>query len=200
MAVADGFHPMNLPIAVKWSFSTSIHIFKLWVSNSEDKLWIVYSREFWRPGTVNAMRRSVNVYSVPWLNEKTLFLITCLSYSKFSLNQRVLHAMFSNTLLIVDEFSLDDRNLNRLCQNHMHCLKLQPIQVSSKSNSHVCRYFISDEKLAALGWREKTSWEDGLKKTIDWYLNTDMESYWKAADIQTALQPHPTDASTSRQF
>jgi len=32
------------------------------------------------------------------------------------------------------------------------------------------RYFISDDKLQALGWKERTQWKDGLSKTIDWYL------------------------------
>ncbi len=53
------------------------------------------------------------------------------------------------------------------------------------------RYFISDEKLAALGWAEKTSWEEGLAKTIEWYTGKDIESYWAADDIEKALQPHP---------
>jgi UDP-glucose 4,6-dehydratase len=30
------------------------------------------------------------------------------------------------------------------------------------------RYFICDNKLKILGWKERTSWEDGLQRTIDW--------------------------------
>lgn len=30
------------------------------------------------------------------------------------------------------------------------------------------RYYIGSSKLGSLGWRERTSWEDGLRKTIDW--------------------------------
>ena len=30
------------------------------------------------------------------------------------------------------------------------------------------RYYIGSSKLAELGWKERTSWEDGLKKTVDW--------------------------------
>ncbi len=52
------------------------------------------------------------------------------------------------------------------------------------------RYYIGSDKLAALGWSEKTTWEDGLKKTIDWYLNTKINEYW-IGDVDTALQPHP---------
>lgn len=32
------------------------------------------------------------------------------------------------------------------------------------------RYYICDNKLNALGWAESTPWEEGLKKTVDWYL------------------------------
>lgn len=52
------------------------------------------------------------------------------------------------------------------------------------------RYYIGCEKLRALGWTEKTSWEEGLKKTIEWYVSTKCDQYWKG-DIEAALQPHP---------
>lgn len=49
------------------------------------------------------------------------------------------------------------------------------------------RYYLDDTKLLNLGWSERTKWEDGLKKTLDWYKkNTD---YW--GDISGALLPHP---------
>jgi len=32
------------------------------------------------------------------------------------------------------------------------------------------RYTIDNSKLTALGWKESTSWEDGLKETVDWYI------------------------------
>ncbi len=31
------------------------------------------------------------------------------------------------------------------------------------------RYFICDAKLAALGWQERTPWEQGLAETLAWY-------------------------------
>lgn len=52
------------------------------------------------------------------------------------------------------------------------------------------RYYIGCDKLQALGWHERTSWEEGLKKTVDWYLATKCDDYWKG-DIDQALQPHP---------
>jgi nucleoside-diphosphate-sugar epimerase len=30
------------------------------------------------------------------------------------------------------------------------------------------RYYIGSSKLGALGWVERTSWEEGLQRTIDW--------------------------------
>lgn len=38
---------------------------------------------------------------------------------------------------------------------------------------------------------EKTGWEEGLKKTIEWYLKTPVADYWRS-DIEGALQAHPT--------
>lgn len=52
------------------------------------------------------------------------------------------------------------------------------------------RYYIGSDKLATLGWVERTSWEDGLKRTIDWYLGTKISEYW-IGDVEGALQPHP---------
>ncbi|PNH06230.1 putative rhamnose biosynthetic enzyme 1 [Tetrabaena socialis] len=53
------------------------------------------------------------------------------------------------------------------------------------------RYYIGSSKLAGLGWKESTGWEEGLKKTIDWYMGLkNMETYW-AGDVEMALKPHP---------
>lgn len=49
------------------------------------------------------------------------------------------------------------------------------------------RYFLDDQKLKDLGWAERTAWEDGLRKTIDWY--TSNPDYW--GDVSGALLPHP---------
>ncbi|CAN8304955.1 unnamed protein product [Cochlearia groenlandica] len=49
------------------------------------------------------------------------------------------------------------------------------------------RYFLDDEKLKILGWSERTTWEDGLKKTMDWY--TQNPDWW--GDVSGALLPHP---------
>ncbi|XP_057871369.2 trifunctional UDP-glucose 4,6-dehydratase/UDP-4-keto-6-deoxy-D-glucose 3,5-epimerase/UDP-4-keto-L-rhamnose-reductase RHM1 isoform X2 [Cryptomeria japonica] len=49
------------------------------------------------------------------------------------------------------------------------------------------RYFLDDQKLKDLGWSEHTTWEDGLKKTMEWYINH--PDWW--GDISGALLPHP---------
>lgn len=54
------------------------------------------------------------------------------------------------------------------------------------------RYFICDKKLHSLGWTEKTSWEDGLRKTVDWYLKNGSGRYWDNGDVERALDAHPT--------
>ncbi|XP_075671710.1 trifunctional UDP-glucose 4,6-dehydratase/UDP-4-keto-6-deoxy-D-glucose 3,5-epimerase/UDP-4-keto-L-rhamnose-reductase RHM1-like [Castanea sativa] len=49
------------------------------------------------------------------------------------------------------------------------------------------RYFLNDQKLKSLGWFERTSWEEGLKKTMEWYVNN--RDWW--GDVSGALLPHP---------
>ncbi|PSC70591.1 GDP-L-fucose synthase 2 [Micractinium conductrix] len=54
------------------------------------------------------------------------------------------------------------------------------------------RYFICDKKLLELGWQEQTPWEEGLKKTVDWYLKHAKREYWTHGDMELALDAHPT--------
>ncbi|KAJ8430796.1 hypothetical protein Cgig2_003238 [Carnegiea gigantea] len=49
------------------------------------------------------------------------------------------------------------------------------------------RYFLDDEKLKNLGWSEHTTWEEGLRKTMEWY--TGNPDWW--GDVSGALLPHP---------
>lgn len=49
------------------------------------------------------------------------------------------------------------------------------------------RYFLDDQKLTSLGWSERTIWEEGLRKTIEWY--TQNPDWW--GDVSGALLPHP---------
>ena len=55
------------------------------------------------------------------------------------------------------------------------------------------RYFICDAKLLALGWRERTSWDEGLRKTLAWYGTPGRATAWWPMGIEDALLPH-TDA------
>lgn len=49
------------------------------------------------------------------------------------------------------------------------------------------RYTIDSSKLQALGWEERTSWEEGLRKTVEWYkLHTG-----RFGNIESALVAHP---------
>ncbi|KAK2661174.1 hypothetical protein Ddye_007707 [Dipteronia dyeriana] len=50
------------------------------------------------------------------------------------------------------------------------------------------RYFLDDQKLKKLGWQEKTTWDEGLRKTMDWY--TKNPHWW--GDVSSALNPHPS--------
>uniref|UniRef100_A0A1D1YPB5 UDP-glucose 4,6-dehydratase n=1 Tax=Anthurium amnicola TaxID=1678845 RepID=A0A1D1YPB5_9ARAE len=49
------------------------------------------------------------------------------------------------------------------------------------------RYFLDDQKLKNLGWSERTTWAEGLKKTMEWY--TSNPDWW--GDVSGALLPHP---------
>ena len=52
------------------------------------------------------------------------------------------------------------------------------------------RYFIDCTKLHSLGWSQSVSWEEGLKETIEWYLeNGENSGYW--GNLSVALMPHP---------
>eukprot|EP01036_Dinobryon_divergens_P025533 gene25533-34090_t len=49
------------------------------------------------------------------------------------------------------------------------------------------RYHINSERLFELGWREQVSWEEGLKRTHEWYIKNSA----RFGDIDSALQAHP---------
>jgi UDP-glucose 4,6-dehydratase len=49
------------------------------------------------------------------------------------------------------------------------------------------RYTIDNSKLQALGWKEETSWKDGLRKTIEWY----QQHTQRYKNIDSALVAHP---------
>ncbi|EAT88228.2 hypothetical protein SNOG_04468 [Parastagonospora nodorum SN15] len=55
------------------------------------------------------------------------------------------------------------------------------------------RYATDGSKLAALGWEPKTSFDEGLKKTVDWYRRFG-EVWW--GDISRVLTPFPVVEGT----
>lgn len=52
------------------------------------------------------------------------------------------------------------------------------------------RYYISDKKLVELGWVERTSWEEGLRRTAEWYSRP--RAHWDGHRVKLALEPHPS--------
>lgn len=54
------------------------------------------------------------------------------------------------------------------------------------------RYYISDGKLAELGWRERVGWEEGMRRTADWYVQYGVDQYWDNGNVDAALAAHPT--------
>ena len=53
------------------------------------------------------------------------------------------------------------------------------------------RYYICDQKLNKMGWQEEVEFEEGLKKTVEWYLYNGFSSYWDDAEVEQALRAHP---------
>lgn len=58
------------------------------------------------------------------------------------------------------------------------------------------RYFLDDQKLKKLGWQERTPWEEGLKKCIEWYKEN--PDWW--GDVSAALHPHPRASNNMPSF
>jgi dTDP-D-glucose 4,6-dehydratase len=51
------------------------------------------------------------------------------------------------------------------------------------------RYKIDSSRIKSLGWRQQVDFEEGIKKTIEWYKSH--QDYWQNSDY--ALQPHPSE-------
>lgn len=55
------------------------------------------------------------------------------------------------------------------------------------------RYGMNSDKLRKLGWEQKVGWEEGLKRTADWYVKyviNDPKPWWET-NLDGALVPHP---------
>ena len=55
------------------------------------------------------------------------------------------------------------------------------------------RYFLETSKIAELGWVEQVQWEQGIKATIEWFLQHG--DTWFSKDISGALAAHPINPS-----
>ena len=55
------------------------------------------------------------------------------------------------------------------------------------------RYYLNARKLEKLGWTQRTSWEEGMRKTIEWYTRDEVSDggYWES--LEDALKAHPTE-------
>lgn len=54
------------------------------------------------------------------------------------------------------------------------------------------RYFIDSSKLGTLGWKQEVPWEEGLRRTVEWYKNVAPEKHWSNLEISQVISPHPT--------
>jgi len=54
------------------------------------------------------------------------------------------------------------------------------------------RYHVNGTKLYDLGWKESVSFEEGLKRTVEWYRSHKIEDIWGELTGQTALKAHAT--------
>ena len=55
------------------------------------------------------------------------------------------------------------------------------------------RYTINSSKLHELGWKEEMSWDEGIRKTVDWYKNYTN----RYGNIDQALVAHPRMTGTN---
>jgi len=54
---------------------------------------------------------------------------------------------------------------------------------------HDLRYSLDSSKIRQLGWRPKYGFKDGIRKTVEWYLNN--EWWWKPLIDERVLHPMP---------
>jgi len=54
------------------------------------------------------------------------------------------------------------------------------------------RYHVDGKKLFDLGWSKKINFEEGLKETVKWYRENDIEMIWGKNTLKMALEAHPS--------
>lgn len=80
-----------------------------------------------------------------------------------------------------------DRKINDLRCNFQLSSEVVLMSIASM-NAWTLRYSMSCDKLIALGWAPRVSWEDGIRSTVEWYKKVE-DDHW--ADWHSALRPHP---------
>jgi len=63
------------------------------------------------------------------------------------------------------------------------------IEYVADRNFNDQRYFISTAKLEKLGWTPKIGFQEGIKRTVEWYRKN--PGHWGEEHIRSALVPHP---------
>jgi UDP-glucose 4,6-dehydratase len=58
------------------------------------------------------------------------------------------------------------------------------------------RYFLDTSALAALGWAQKVFFDEGLKRTIDWYVKNGTD-HWKGHNFDNVFVGHPHPSAPS---
>jgi dTDP-glucose 4,6-dehydratase len=53
------------------------------------------------------------------------------------------------------------------------------------------RYHVDGSKLFDLGWKEKVTFEDGIRRTVEWYTKNDIGAIWGEQTATVALAAHP---------
>jgi dTDP-glucose 4,6-dehydratase len=53
------------------------------------------------------------------------------------------------------------------------------------------RYHVDGSKLFELGWKEKVSFDEGMKRTVEWYTKNDISKIWGDKTAIIALEAHP---------
>jgi UDP-glucose 4,6-dehydratase len=92
-----------------------------------------------------------------------------------------------NVYNIGTDFEISNLDVARLLLKYFNKDEKTHIQYVENRPFNDCRYKINSDKLLALGWKPQVSWEDGIKRTIDWYKSN--ITNWST--IEAALVAHP---------
>lgn len=78
-----------------------------------------------------------------------------------------------NTLLVAALELVMTSALGTAADSHTALTAAASVGVAAASQDRAFndrRYYIGSSKLESLGWKERTTWDKGLRKTIDWWV------------------------------